>query len=476
MLMFTALVSLAGMIGVSDPATAACTRLSRAGTQVQGDVKICPGRYRFADPRERGVIIIAASLTRLDLTGVTLESGDSVASRFTGVGVLSAGVDRVEITGGTIRGFRYGIRIEGGRGHRVSGSDLSGSRRQELYSSPETYSERDWLDIFRPDTFEQYGGGLLLKHTDGATVTGVTARAAQNGIGLIGVRRTYVADNDVSGNSGWGIHLWQSAHNVIVRNQARHNVRCESARYSRGCDSAALLLRERSDSNLVADNDLSHSGDGFFLSGHRPLVQPSIGNLVIRNDASHSYHNAFESTFSAWNLFLDNRADSSGYGFWLGFSTGNVVRGNTMVGSRVAGIAIEHGSDNEIAANVIIGGQRGIYLFAPGNATDRSRNYRVQDNTLARLEQGLVMERTTHSKVRGNLFDGVGEGMVVDSAGADTEISGNVFLRANRLFVRAPRLTAGGNFWGAPSEADTRARIQGSVSLDPWHPASAAGY
>lgn len=461
---------------VAAPGAPPCTRLTRAGTQIQGDVKICPGRYRFADPGERGIIVIAASLTRLDLTGVILESGDSVPSRFTGVGVVSRGVDRVEITGGTIRGFRYGIRIEGGRGHQVTGSNLSGSRRQDLRSTATTFNEQDWLDIFRPDSFERYGGGLLLKWTDGASVTRVVAREAQNGIALFGARGSYLADNDVSSNSGWGISLWQSSHSVIVRNQAHHNVRCESARYSRGCDSAGLLLRERSDSNLVTDNDLSHSGDGFFLSGHRPLVQPSIGNVVIRNDATYSYHNAFESTFSAWNIFLENRADSSAYGFWLGYSTGNTVRGNTIVGTREAAIAIEHGSDNEIAGNVIIGGQRGIHLFAPHAEHDRSANYRVHDNTLAKLEQGIVLENTTLSKIRGNLFDGVGEGLVVDSLGGDTEVVGNVFLRATQLFIRAPRLSAGGNYWGTPSESAAAAMIQGTVTIAPWHPASKAGY
>jgi hypothetical protein len=106
-----------------------------------------------------------SSLTRLDLTGVTLESGDSVPSRYVGIGVLVRGVDRVEIVGGTVRGYRYGVRIEGGRGHRVSGMDLSGSRAQALRSTPEKFDETDWLDIFHPDTFETYGGGLLLKFT-----------------------------------------------------------------------------------------------------------------------------------------------------------------------------------------------------------------------------------------------------------------------------------------------------------------------
>ncbi len=463
-------------MGVTHPAPPACMRLERAGTQIQGEVKICPGRYRLSDPSEKGVIIIAASRSRLDLTGVTLESGDSVPSRFSGIGVLSRGVDRVEVLGGTIRGYRYGIRLEGGRGHKVSGSELSGSRSQALKSTPESYNAQDWLDIFHPDTFDLYGGGLLLKWTDGAMVTGVIARNAQNGISLFGARASYLADNDVSGNTGWGINLWQSSHNTIVRNLAHHNVRCESSRYSHGCDSAGLLLRERSDSNLITDNDLTGSGDGFFLSGHRPLVQPSIGNLVIRNDASFAYHNAFESTFSAWNVFLENRADSSTYGFWLGYSTGNTVRGNTIVGTKAAAIAIEHGSDNELAANVIIGGHFGIHLFAPQAGNESSTNYRVHDNTLARLDIGMLMEQTTHSKVRGNLFDAVGEGLVIDQAGADAEVSGNVFLRADRLFVRAPKLDAGGNFWGAPTEEATTGKIVGAVALKPWKPASAAGY
>ena len=109
-------------------ADAPCLRPTRAGTQVQGEVRVCPGRYRIADPSERGVIIVAASGTRLDLTGVVLESGDSVPGRFVGIGVASRNVDGVAVVGGTVRGYRVGIRLEGGRGHRVIGSALSGSR------------------------------------------------------------------------------------------------------------------------------------------------------------------------------------------------------------------------------------------------------------------------------------------------------------------------------------------------------------
>lgn len=482
MLRMTAMVGLAGIVaaaGMPDrPGAegAPCVRPSKPGTQVQGEVKVCPGRYRVADPEERGVIVIAGSGTRLDLTGVTLESGDSVPSRFVGVGVLSTGVDQVTIVGGTVSGYRHNVRIEGGRGHRVSGTDVSRSRSAILRSTPDRYDESDWLDIFRPEVFEQYGAGLYLKWTDAAAVTNVTARRAQNGIGLFGARGTYLADNDVSENSGWGIHLWRASHSTIVRNRARHNVRCESPAYSRGCDSAALLLREQSDSNLVADNDLRYSGDGFFLSGHRPNVKPSVGNIVVRNDATGSRHNAFESTFSWGNTFIDNRADSSAYGFWLGYSTYNVVRGNTIIASRRAAIAIEHGSDNTIAANVIIDAPVGIHLFAPREGQDPSRGYRVDDNLLAQTARGIVLERTTRTQLRGNVFDGVGDALVVDSAGRNTTLLQNVFLRASGSFVTAPLLDAGHNFWATPDADSTETRLRGKVSIEPWRPASAAGY
>ncbi len=469
--MFTALLSAALLQG-----QVPCIRPSQPGTMVQGNVKVCPGSYRIKDPAESGVIVIASSGTTLDLTGVTLSSGDSVSSEFEGLGVVSRGLNSVAIVGGRIRGYRYGVVIEGGQGHLIRGGDLSGSRAHRLRSTPTEYDEADWLDIFHPDTFEPYGGGLLLKNTDRATVTRVTAREGQNGIVLFGARESLLADNDVSHNSGWGISLWRAAHNVIVRNRADHNVRCESSSYSRGCDSAAILLRERSDSNLVADNDLRWSGDGFFLSGHRPLVNPSVGNVVLRNDASHSYHNAFESTFSDGNSFIENVADSSYFGFWLGYSTGTVVRGNVILGSAESAIAIEHGSDNELSGNTVLGGRVGIHLFTRNEGDDPSRGYRIDDNVLGDLERAIVMDRTSQASIRGNLFDRVSVGLMVDEVGSNTEVRGNIFLQARRWFISAPRLDAGNNYWGTADSDEARRRVEGDIVVTPWRPASEAGF
>ena len=453
-----------------------CTALPRAGTRLSGDVRICPGTYRIADPREGGVLVVTTSDTRLDLSGVTIESGDSVPARFIGIGILVQGADRVTISGGRIRGYRWGVRVDGGTGHRIEGMALSGSRAEALRSTDLKYDEGDWLDIFHPESTLAYGGGLVLLDTDRATVARVHANGAQNGIALIRARNSSLAENDVSGNSGWGISLWASSANTIQRNVAHHNVRCEAPTWSRGCDSAGILLRDRSDSNLVADNDLRHSGDGFFLSGERGVVRPSNGNLVMRNNASGSPHNAFESTFSTANTFVDNRADSSAFGYWLGYSTATLVRGSTIVGSRQAAIAIEHGSDNELSRNVIVGGAIGIHLFAPHEDDQPSRGTVLSRNTIGGTEKGVVLERSSGITVVGNVFDDVGDGLVGDAAAIDAGVTGNVFLTVRGWFVDAPDLNAGGNFWATADERAAQARVRGRVTVLPWRPASEAGY
>jgi parallel beta-helix repeat protein len=452
---------------------APCLRPSRAGTQVQGDVRVCPGRYRIADPTERGVIIAASSGTRIDLSGVTLESGDSVPGRYVGIGVTSRGVDGVSISGGTVRGYRFGLRLEGGRGHRVTGVDLSGSRAQPLASTAERTDSADRLDSAQLKVVQAYGGGLLLVGTQDATVTGVTARGSQNGIGLVDARASHIADNDLSGNSGWGIHLWHSSHNTIERNNASRTRRCEAGR---GCGAAALLLRDGSDSNSFADNDLSGSSTGAIVLGGPPNIRPSIGNLFHRNDASLAIESGFLASQTWGTIFLDNRADSSGSGFRLLRVSGTTVQGNTVIGSREAAIAASQGADNALEQNVLLGGKAGIEIVAADASAPPGRAYRIDDNIIGNVGQGIVLKGVARGRIRGNVIDGVDKALVIDAVGHSTEVTGNVFLRAGDAYIVAPDLVAGGNYWATADATQAAAKVRGRISVLPWKPASAAGY
>jgi parallel beta-helix repeat protein len=457
-------------------ADAPCVRPTRAATQVQGEVRICAGRYRISDRDEQGVIIAASSGTRIDLTGVVLESGDSVPTRYVGIGVASRGVDAVTITGGAIQGYRFGIRLEGGRGHRISGADISGSRNQEVLSTPAKPNPADRLNLTLPDTFQRYGAGILLLHTAAASITGNTARHAQNGIALMDVRESYLAENDVSANDGWGINLWRSSSNVITRNHADHVRRCESQVPAGDCNAAAVLLRDGSDSNSIIDNDLTASSLGLLLAGERRTMRPSRGNLIYRNDASGALRSGFGCSFGWGNTFLENRADSASTGFRLDHCGGTTVRSNTVIGARTAAVVSDHGSDNAILANVLIGTPLAIEVGAPENPGDPSVRYRIDDNVISRVEQGIVLQHTTRAQLRGNLFDGVQDGLVLDGDGHASEVSGNIFLRASRWFIDAPDLAAGGNYWATADAAAATAKVKGRVSVLPWKPASAAGY
>lgn len=463
-------------LGPGGPASGAapCLRLARAGMQVQGVVRICPGRYRVPDPQEKGVLNAAASGTRIDLTGVTLESGDSVPSRLTGVGITSSGVDGVTVIGGVVRGYRIGLRIEGGRGHRVSGTTLSGTRKTAVTASAERSDSTDRLDLSHPEVFLQYGGAVVLRRTVGASVTGITARGAQNGILLTDARDSYIADNDLSGNTGWAIHLWRSSHNIILRNQADHSIRCEEA--PGACGAAAILLQEQSDSNTIADNRLFASRVGILVDAVPPLVRPSVGNLIVRNDASSAADAGFAAAYD-WNTtFLDNRADSAGTGFRLRHSIGSTTRGNSIIGARDTGISVTHGANGTIEANLILGAQVGIWIATPDASTSPGRGFRIDDNVLGGLGQAVVLQGAVDSRVRGNVIDGVDVGLVVDGTGHGTEVSGNVFLRARQWFIAAPDLMAGGNYWATADAAAAAARVRGRISVLPWKPASAAGY
>jgi len=328
--------------------------------------------------------------------------------------------------------------------------------------------------VTRLDAADQYGAGLMLRGTTGASVTGITAHGTQNGIGLVEASASYVADNDLADNSGWAIHLFRSSHNSILRNDASRTRRCPTP--GTDCSAAAILLREGSDSNTIAENDLTASTIGVLVTGQPPLSRPSVGNLIYRNDASLATVVAF-SARATWSVsFVENRVDSAAAGFQLIRLTGGLLRANTVIGARRAGIEAVRGDDTGLEANVLLGGPVGIRVTAEDSVGRRGRGYRIDDNMLGGVEQGVVLHGVTDSRVRGNVFDGVGTGLVVDGTGHGTEVSGNVFLRAAGWFIDAPDLVAGGNYWATADAAAAAAKVRGRISVLPWKPASAAGY
>jgi parallel beta-helix repeat protein len=175
-----------------------------------------------------------------------------------------------------------------------------------------------------------------------------------------------------------------------------------------------MLFEEYSHHNRIVGNSLRYGGDGLFIRANNR--HGCNHNYVAKNDASFSPNNAFEAGFSEHNVFEDNVADFSNYGFWLGYSRHTTVRRNRVGSNRFDGIAIEQGSHNRIEENDIGDNRYGIRLW------------RASSNDRAEPSEVCV--------VRGNRITGSRESGVLFGRADDVVLEANVF-RSNRKDVES---------------------------------------
>src|SRR2546427_13240174 len=122
------------------------------------------------------------------------------------------------------------------------------------------------------------GVAIYLQDVKGAELRGNVAVGGINGLMLVRSTGVVVRDNNFSFNSGLGIGLYRSSEDTIVHNRLDYDVRGYShGHYTRGQDSADLLLFEQSSRNLVAFNSLTHGGDGIFLWAGQTTMDSGTG-------------------------------------------------------------------------------------------------------------------------------------------------------------------------------------------------------
>ena len=347
-------------------------------------VQVIPDRYTantfdaarylgLQSPSAPGVVIeVCADGVALDLSGVVLDGeGDG------GVGVWVHDCRDVTILNGTVIRFHHGIHAE-----NVSNLTIRGCVVSDNANPPDA----GWLPDIEAPVEEGFGGGIYLRRARHSTIEGNLANNNFNGISLVRSERNVVRGNNASYCGNVGIYLLRSTDNEVLDNRAEHCIRYTDRFWCDTADSAGILLEHGSHRNRIVGNSLRYSGDGFFIRAHnRP---PSNDNLISGNDGSYSPNNAFEAVFSSGNVFEDNVANHSNYGFWLGYSTDTTVRGNEIRANRFDGIAIEHGRNNRIESNRILGNRNGVRLWsdaAPAEPAPRSpepRRYTIAKNRI----------------------------------------------------------------------------------------------
>ncbi|MHC4650053.1 MAG: NosD domain-containing protein [Planctomycetota bacterium] len=420
------------------------------GMVITTDTTFEPGTYNLPD----GVSIGASGIT-LDMNGAEL-----VGTDFDNYGVTCIGFDEVTIANGTVRNYYYGFRIENGSGIQILDNDLSDNWVDPLSQLPGA----PFLNINVGPTLgdrTNLGGGLYVRTVSGATISGNTLCNQENGMDLYFVTGSAVTGNNASGNTGWGIHLNGSTGNVISGNTCDDCIRPGLG------DSAGVLVVRASNNNQFLNNSFQGGGDGFFIGNEHGC--PSNDNLVQGNNGSSAGANAFEATFSSGNQFIDNIAHGSNYGFWLGYShSGNVIRGNSIRANNVNGIEIEHGQNNVIEANEIVGnGGKGIVLRTDGlvhfppaqypclNLPDQaaSSGYTITDNIIqSNFGIGLELINTTDSQITNNLIAGNLGGTATSNGAANTWAVAPAPAPEGNI-VGGPYF--GGNYWDNYDGVDT---------------------
>ncbi len=239
---------------------------------------------------------------------------------------------------------------------------------------------RDTAEVQGIDTFlhlwkpieDAYGGGIVLNKVKYSTIKNCDVQHQQNGIQLFDCEYITVENNNASFNSGWGMYLSNSNHNIVKDNQFdfcnRLFRRPENGSIRAEADAAGIVMVKGSSHNKLLRNTCIGGGDGIFIAGyeHPGKVTPCSYNLIEDNDCRLSPNNAIESTFSRGNIFRRNDVSRSNYGLWMGYSWDNTVEENIVEYSRFAGIAVEHGFNFDIRGNILQRNTEGMRLWVRG--------------------------------------------------------------------------------------------------------------
>lgn len=413
-------------IFLAQPADKSDARRPTSG-RITKSTRLEPEVFHMADPENDGALVIAGDDIIVDFQGATLVgAADGVAAdKYIGRGIVVQGRN-ITIKNAVVRGYKVGIYAEDSPGLRLIGCDVSRNYRQRLKSTLEREHLSDWLYGHENDDNQwlRYGAGIYLYNCPEAVVSRCRSRNGQNGICLVRCDNAHVVDNDMSFMSGWGLAMWRSSRCDVMNNRFDWCVRGYSnGAYSRGQDSAGILVYEQCNENVFAFNSATHGGDGFFLYAGNETVRKTgrggcNGNLIYRNDFSHAAANGIEATFSKGNRFIENILDECDHAVWAGYSYHTLIRGNTISNCR-NGISIEHGRFNTITDNLIDNTEQGVHLWwdddkdllasAFGKMHDRcpSKTNVVGGNRFTRVKTGIRLANDTDSRIGRNHFEDV---------------------------------------------------------------------
>ena len=415
-------------------------RLAADDTRVEHSCRIeIPPDTVIGDANGDGVIHILASDIVVELSGALRGApADAAPDQYEGYAIRVAGQKNVTLRGGRISGYRCAVWASAADGLTLEDIDASDNRRARLKSDPQVENGEDWMfphDNDKNEWLTNYAAALYVEDAARVTVRRCRVHQGQSGLCLDRVTGAKVYDNDFSFNSGWGIALWRSGHNIITRNACDFCIRGYSHKiYNRGQDSAGILVFEQCSDNVFAENSITHGGDGVFgfagkealgeaPAAKTPLVHTGCDrNLFVKNDCSYAAAHGIEMTFSFGNRYFANRLVGNAIcGLWNGYSQETLVAENEIAengdmgyGLERGGVNIDSSRANTIVRNKFHKNECGVHLWwapldalqgwAAANVKDWEGNL-IADNVFLDDTVGLHFRGLGKVTLAGNQFE-----------------------------------------------------------------------
>ena len=369
------------------------------GITIKQDTKLEPKVYLLPE----GITIDSDNVT-LDGNGATIMGTDKTASR----GINISGRKNIIIKNLRILNYYHGISIKKSTGIEICNCTIT--------LTTEIQSNTLFLDVWKPAA-DSYGGAIFLEQVTDAKIHDNDLQHQMNGILSYQCRGVNVVNNLANYCSGFGFHLFETCDSTYANNYADYCCRyyLSDSGSHLGADAAGFLIVYKSCNNIFRRNYARLGGDGFFLAGLTPdgIDVGCNNNLFEENDASYSPNNAFEGVFSKGNIYQNNKANHSNYGFWLGFSSDCTLKDNQIYNNRQAGIAVENGIHFEVLNNDIQNNTHGILIWTrlydflktvpDMNAT--SRDWLIERNRLIQNKKAIRIAANQDHGVR-SLIEG----------------------------------------------------------------------
>ncbi|HEY9363667.1 MAG TPA: right-handed parallel beta-helix repeat-containing protein, partial [Chitinophagaceae bacterium] len=242
------------------------------GMKIGASMKVKKNIYKIdaSVNTDQPVIVIEGENITVDFNNVLLQGSNfkKQPDDFFGVAILIRNSKNITIKNLKAKGYKVALMATNVESLTIENCNFSYNYRQHLNSTQEKEDLADWMSYHQneKDEWLRYGAAMYLKDCDMAIIRNSNVTGGQNALMMTNCDDALIYNNDFSFNSGIGLGMYRCERNKVLYNKINFNVRGYSHDvYSRGQDSAGILVYEQSNENLFYKNSVTHGGDGFFL-------------------------------------------------------------------------------------------------------------------------------------------------------------------------------------------------------------------